>query len=122
MKLLLENWRNFVIFENIETATRLSIFDFDETIAFTTGVINVTDKTTGETFQTRTQEEYDEIKNDERYEFDFQEQLAISCQILIHDKRQVLCLLLAHLLVSEIFYLETYLWLFLPVLHRIFCS
>ena len=67
MKLLLENWRNFVIFENIETATRLSIFDFDETIAFTTGVINVTDKTTGETFQTRTQEEYDEIKNDERY-------------------------------------------------------
>ena len=71
MKLLLENWRNFVIFENIETATRLSIFDFDETIAFTTGVINVTDKTTGETFQTRTQEEYDEIKNDERYEFDF---------------------------------------------------
>ena len=32
MKLLLENWRSYVLLENIETATRLSIFDFDETI------------------------------------------------------------------------------------------
>ena len=38
MKLLLENWRNFVIFENIETATRLSVFDFDETIALQLGL------------------------------------------------------------------------------------
>ena len=67
MKLLLENWRKYIN-EDYEPITTLRIFDFDETIAFTTGVINVTDKTTGETFQTRTQEEYDEIKNDERYE------------------------------------------------------
>ena len=48
MKLLLENWRQYVLFENIETASRLSIFDFDETIAFTEGHINVTNKITGE--------------------------------------------------------------------------
>ena len=71
MKLLLENWRNYVLFENIEAAGRLSIFDFDETIAFTTGVINVVDKETGKEFQTKTQEEYDAIKDDNRYEFDF---------------------------------------------------
>ncbi len=71
MKLLLENWRNYVLLENIETATRLSIFDFDETIAFTEGYINVVDKQTGEKFQTRSQEEYDDVKNDDRYEFDF---------------------------------------------------
>ena len=61
MKLLLENWRKYVLLENIETASRLSIFDFDETIAFTTGVINVIDKETGEEFQTRSQEEYDAL-------------------------------------------------------------
>jgi len=71
MKLLLENWRNYVLFENIEVATRLSIFDFDETIAFTEGYINVIDKETGEEFQTRSQEEYDAVKDDDRYEFDF---------------------------------------------------
>jgi hypothetical protein len=71
MKLLLENWRNYVLLENIETATRLSIFDFDETIAFTEGYINVVDKETGEEFQTRSQEEYDAVKDDDRYEFDF---------------------------------------------------
>jgi hypothetical protein len=71
MKLLLENWRKYLLLENIENATRLSIFDFDETIAFTEGYIDVIDKETGEKFQTRTQEEYDAIKDDERYEFDF---------------------------------------------------
>ena len=71
MKLLLENWSKYILFENIENATRLSIFDFDETIAFTEGHINVTNKQTGERFKTRTQEEYDAIKDDERYEFDF---------------------------------------------------
>jgi len=60
-----------VLSENIETATRLSIFDFDETIAFTTGVVNVINKETGETFQTKSQEDYDAIKGDDRYEFDF---------------------------------------------------
>jgi hypothetical protein len=71
MKLLLENWRNYVLLENIETATRLSVFDFDETIAFTEGYLNVIDKETGEEFQTRSQEEYDAVKDDDRYEFDF---------------------------------------------------
>ena len=71
MKHLLENWRNFVIFENIESATRLSIFDFDETIAFTEGHINVTNKSTGEEFQISSQEEFDKLKADGGYDFDF---------------------------------------------------
>ena len=33
-KFLFENWKKFIN-ENIKTATRLSILDFDETIAFT---------------------------------------------------------------------------------------
>ena len=56
MKLLLENWRQYVLFENIETASRLSIFDFDETIAFKEGHINVTNKITCEEFKTKSQE------------------------------------------------------------------
>ena len=71
MKLLLENWRKFILFENIETATRLSIFDFDETIVFSEGYIIVTNKATGEEFQISSQEEYDRLKNDGGYEFDF---------------------------------------------------
>tara|TARA_R110000782_G_scaffold165692_2_gene257654 strand:- start:2267 stop:2878 length:612 start_codon:yes stop_codon:yes gene_type:complete len=71
MKFLLENWRNYVLLENIETATRLSIFDFDETIAFTEGYINVVNKKTGETFQTKSQEQYDVVKDNDGYEFDF---------------------------------------------------
>ena len=71
MKLLLENWRKFILFENIETASRLSIFDFDETIAFTEGHVNVIDKETGEEFQTTSQEHYDELQDSDRYEFDF---------------------------------------------------
>ena len=71
MKLLLENWRQYMLFENIETATRLSIFDFDETIAFSEGHINVIDKETGEEFQISSQEEYDKLKADGGYEFDF---------------------------------------------------
>lgn len=71
MKLLLENWRNYILLENIETATRLSIFDFDETIAFSEGYIIVINKQTGEEFQISSQEEYDKLKNDGGYEFDF---------------------------------------------------
>ena len=71
MKLLLENWRKFILLENIETATRLSIFDFDETIAFSEGYIIVTNKATGKEFQISSQEEYDRLKNDGGYEFDF---------------------------------------------------
>ena len=71
MKLLLENWKNYVLLENIETATRLSIFDFDETIAFSEGYIIVINKQTGEQFKISSQEEYDKLKNDGGYEFDF---------------------------------------------------
>ena len=71
MKLLLENWRQYMLFENIESAVRLSIFDFDETIAFSEGFINVTSKETGETFQISSQEKYDELKAHGGYEFDF---------------------------------------------------
>jgi len=71
MKLLLENWRNYVILENIETAIRLSVFDFDETIAFSEGHINAIDKRTGQEFKIRTQKKYDQLKTDGNYEFDF---------------------------------------------------
>ena len=71
MKLLLENLRNYVILENIETATRLSVFDFDETIAFSEGHINAVDKRTGQEFKIRTQKKYDQLKADGNYEFDF---------------------------------------------------
>ena len=71
MKLLLENWRNYVILENIETAIRLSVFDFDETIAFSEGHINAIDKRTGQEFKIRTQKKYDQLKADGNYEFDF---------------------------------------------------
>jgi len=70
MKLLLENWRKYLN-ENIETATRLSIFDFDETIAFSEGYIIVINKQTGKQFNISSQEEYDKLKNDGGYEFDF---------------------------------------------------
>lgn len=73
MKLLLENWRQYILFENIETAERLSIFDFDETIAFSESHVNVLDKETGKKVgEIRTQEEYDAIKKDaDKYDFDF---------------------------------------------------
>ncbi len=70
MKLLLENWRKYLN-ENIGTAKRLSIFDFDETIAFSEGYIIVINKQTGKQFNISSQEEYDKLKNDGGYEFDF---------------------------------------------------
>ena len=70
MKLLLK-LAQYILLENIETATRLSIFDFDETIAFSEGYIIVINKQTGEEFQISSQEEYDKLKNDGGYEFDF---------------------------------------------------
>ena len=60
-----------MLFENIGSAVRLSIFDFDETIAFSEGFINVINKKTGEKFKIASQEEYDKLKNDGGYEFDF---------------------------------------------------
>ena len=71
MKLLLENWRNYVLLENIETVTRLSIFDFDETVAFSKAQVGVTNKKTGEKFKVSSQEEFDKLKDDGGYDFDF---------------------------------------------------
>lgn len=71
MKFLFENWRSFVLLENIETVTRLSVFDFDETIAFSEGHINAIDKRTGQEFKIRTQKKYDQLKADGNYDFDF---------------------------------------------------
>ena len=58
MKLLLERWNKFLN-EDLNTATRLSVFDFDETLAFTEGKIDILDQE-GNVVQTiTTQEEYD---------------------------------------------------------------
>jgi hypothetical protein len=72
MKLLLENWRRYLTEANIQSATRLSIFDFDETIAYAKGYIDVYEKGT-KNFVKRitTQEEYDEIKVAGDYDYDF---------------------------------------------------
>jgi len=71
MKLLLENWRNYILLENIETAIRLSIFDFDETIAYSDAKITVTNTKTGEQFDITTQKEFDELSAAGGYDFDF---------------------------------------------------
>ena len=59
MKLLLERWNKFLN-EDLNTATRLSVFDFDETLAYSEGSIDILDRE-GSLVQTiTTQEEYDE--------------------------------------------------------------
>ena len=65
MKLLLERWNKYLN-EDLNTATRLSVFDFDETLAFSEGKIDILDQE-GNIVQTiTTQEEYDEWEDDER--------------------------------------------------------
>ena len=72
VKLLMENWRKYLLLENLQNTTKLAIFDFDETIAFSDTITNVIDKVTGKTFQVTTQEELDKLRGDsDRYEFDF---------------------------------------------------
>lgn len=69
MKLILEKWNKFLKESEYK---RLSIFDFDHTIASATGFIIVTVKETGKQFKITTQEEYDKLKpNEELYDFDF---------------------------------------------------
>ena len=59
MKLLLERWNKYLN-EDLNTTTRLSVFDFDETLAFSEGKIDIIDQE-GSVVQTiTTQEEYDE--------------------------------------------------------------
>jgi hypothetical protein len=72
MKLLIENWQNFLLLENLNKVTKLCIFDFDETVAFSDTITNVTDKNTGKTFQITTQKQLDDLDSQKgRYEFDF---------------------------------------------------
>jgi len=65
MKLLLERWNKFLN-EDLNTATRLSVFDFDETLAFSEGKIDILDQEGGIVQTITTQEEYDEWEDDER--------------------------------------------------------
>ena len=59
MKLLLERWNKFLN-EDLNTATRLSVFDFDETLAYSEGSIDIFDKEGNKVQTITTQEEYDE--------------------------------------------------------------
>ena len=58
MKLLLERWNKYLN-EDLNTATRLSVFDFDETLAYTDGAIDILDKEGNKVQTITTQEEYD---------------------------------------------------------------
>ena len=59
MKLLLERWNKYLN-EDLNTATRLSVFDFDETLAYSEGSIDILDKEGNKVQTITTQEEYDE--------------------------------------------------------------
>jgi len=71
MKLIMESWKRDKLLENIETGNRLSIFDFDETIAYSEGHVTAIDKETGEEVKITTQEEYDKYKKLGTHDFDF---------------------------------------------------
>jgi hypothetical protein len=77
MKLLLERWNKYLN-EDLNTATRLSVFDFDETLAFTEAEIDILDQEGNVIHTTTSQEEYDKWEDDERIksgelEFDYSE-------------------------------------------------
>jgi hypothetical protein len=77
MKLLLERWNKYLK-EDLNTATRLSVFDFDETLAFTEAEIDILDQEGNIVHTTTSQEEYDKWEDDERIksgelEFDYSE-------------------------------------------------
>ena len=65
MKLLLERWNKYLN-EDLNTATRLSVFDFDETLAFTEAEIDILDQEGNVIHTTTSQEEYDKWEDDER--------------------------------------------------------
>jgi len=65
MKLLLERWNKYLN-EDLNTATRLSVFDFDETLAFTEAEIDILDQKGNVVHTTTSQEEYDKWEDDER--------------------------------------------------------
>jgi hypothetical protein len=65
MKLLLERWNKYLN-EDLNTATRLSVFDFDETLAFTEAEIDILDQEGNVIDTTTNQEEYEKWEDDER--------------------------------------------------------
>jgi len=62
MKLILERWNKFLK-EDLNTATRLSVFDFDETLAYSEGSIDILDQEGAIVKTITTQEEYDQWEN-----------------------------------------------------------
>ena len=64
MKLLLERWNKFLN-EDLNTATRLSVFDFDETLAFSEGKIDILDQA-GNIVHTISIKDHDKWEDDER--------------------------------------------------------
>ena len=64
MKLLLERWNKYLK-EDLNTATRLSVFDFDETLAFSEGKIDILDQT-GNIVDTISIKDHDKWEDDER--------------------------------------------------------
>lgn len=64
MKLLLERWNRYLN-EDLSTATRLSVFDFDETLAFSEGKIDILDQT-GNIVDTISIKDHDKWEDDER--------------------------------------------------------
>jgi hypothetical protein len=76
VKLLLERWNKFLN-EDLNTATRLSVFDFDETIAFSEANMDILDQE-GNIVHTISTKEYDKWEDNERIksgelEFDYSE-------------------------------------------------
>ena len=65
MKLLLERWNKYLN-EDLNTATRLSVFDFDETLAFTEAEIDILDQEGNVVNRTTNQKEYDKWEDDDR--------------------------------------------------------
>jgi hypothetical protein len=76
VKLLLERWNKYLN-EDLNTATRLSVFDFDETIAFSEANMDILDQE-GNIVHTISTKEYDKWEDNERIksgelEFDYSE-------------------------------------------------
>ena len=70
MKLLLENWRQFL---TEQQGRRLSIFDFDDTIAASKSRTIATNQKTGESFRVASQAQQDALQAKGGYDFDFSE-------------------------------------------------
>jgi len=65
VKILLERWNKYLN-EDLSTATRLSVFDFDETLAFSETNIGIVDQEGNIVHTTTNQKEYEKWEGDER--------------------------------------------------------